>query len=174
MTHPAFQIRVATLADIPALAVFAAHNFSQTFTHYDAEDLCAHLEKTCSEAYFTAALNEPGTFIMIAEEAERLIGYTMVGKVMLPAPAPVATQACEIYRLYVDQDYRGKKIGQALITAALATPQARHAPEIYLSVWSQNHAARHFYAKHGFVTVGEYLYPVGKHLDQEMILCKAI
>ena len=168
------QIRVATPADIAALAEFAARNFSLTFTHYAPEDLQAHLEKTCSQTYFSAALQTPTTTIFVAYADGRLIGYSMVGRVMLPAPSPVDAKACEIYRLYVEPDYHGQKIGQALLTAALESPIARVAPAVYLSVWSENHKAQQFYAKHGFGAVGEYLYPVGGHLDQEIILRKVL
>lgn len=173
MTDASIQIRVATPADIAALAEFAARNFSLTFTHYTPEDLAAHLEKTCSEAYFAAALQTPTTTTLVATDNRRLIGYTMVGRVILPAPSPVDARACEIYRLYVAPEYHGQKIGQALLAAVFASPIARVAPAVYLSVWSENHKAQQFYAKQGFAAVGEYLYPVGAHLDQEIILCKS-
>ena len=41
---------------------------------------------------------------------------------------------------------------------------------LWIGVWSENHGAQRFYARHGFVHVGEYEFPVGRVRDREFIL----
>ena len=41
---------------------------------------------------------------------------------------------------------------------------------MWIGVWSENHGARRFYARHGFKKVGEYGFHVGDTIDQEYIL----
>jgi RimJ/RimL family protein N-acetyltransferase len=36
-------------------------------------------------------------------------------------------------------------------------------------VWSENHGAHRFYARHGFEFAGEYEFPVGEQRDREFM-----
>jgi RimJ/RimL family protein N-acetyltransferase len=48
--------------------------------------------------------------------------------------------------------------------------RARGAQELYLSVFTDNHRARRFYARYGFEEVGPYQFMVGTHADNDIIL----
>ncbi len=69
----------------------------------------------------------------------------------------------------------GRPIGQnqgidALLAEALAWLERDGPRALWISVWSENHGAQRFYARHGFLKVGEYEFPVGRVRDREFIL----
>ena len=49
-------------------------------------------------------------------------------------------------------------------------PQAEGPRDVWIGVWSENHGAQRFYARHGFEKVGEYGFTVGRTVDHEFIL----
>ncbi|MHB8105225.1 MAG: GNAT family N-acetyltransferase [Dehalococcoidales bacterium] len=64
---------------------------------------------------------------------------------------------CEIFGVYVRQDYRNKGIGKRLIEAALAEIQnLKGITKIKIGVNPTQKAAEHLYRKYGFKTVGRF------------------
>ena len=48
--------------------------------------------------------------------------------------------------------------------------RGRGAPEIYLSVFSENFEARRLYDRLGWEKVSEFIFPVGRHRDLEFLM----
>lgn len=156
----------ATPDHIPALARLAQQAFTETFGHlYSQENLAAHLNSSCSEAFFANALQQ-GDTILLACDGDTAVGYAKYGAVGLPVE--FHPEDAELHRLYVLQSHQGQGVGARLMDAALAAMSA--APVIYLGVWEENYKARKFYANYGFEDFGTYLYYVGRHVDNELIL----
>lgn len=84
---------------------------------------------------------------LIALDGAEVIGFLGYGNFR-----DAGSQAGEIYALYVLRDYYGTGIGQALMEAALSA--LADFPEIYLWVLAENHRAKAFYQKLGFVFDG--------------------
>jgi RimJ/RimL family protein N-acetyltransferase len=57
---------------------------------------------------------------------------------------------------------------------ALEEAARRGATRIYLTVFIENHRARRFYDRYGFVPVGRYDFMVGSHADEDIIMMKAL
>jgi ribosomal protein S18 acetylase RimI-like enzyme len=53
---------------------------------------------------------------------------------------------------------------------AISEARARGAGDLYLSVFTDNHRARRFYARYGFEFVSTYAFIVGNHADEDHIL----
>lgn len=157
----------AVPADVPALAALASATFRETFGHlYSHDDLEAHLAAKCSEAFFSAALEEPDTHILIAWEGSEPVGYIKWGALELPADAPPPGSR-EIHRLYVVASHQRSGLGRRLMEQAMLA--CADAPAIYLGVWEHNHKAQRFYAGYGFTHAGEHAYPVGTQIDRDLI-----
>jgi ribosomal protein S18 acetylase RimI-like enzyme len=162
-------IRRAEPADAAALSRLGRRTFSETFGHlYPPADLAAFLAEAHSQAFYAAALADPGQAAWIAEADGEAAGYALAGACALPHPD--VTPGCgELKRLYVLQGRRNGGLGGALAAAALdwlAAPGRR----LWVGVWSQNLGAQRLYARLGFEKAGEYLFPVGQARDQEFIL----
>ena len=165
-----FSIRRARPEDAGILSDVARDTFCAAFAHlYPPEDLEAFLESSYAPGAFAAALRDPATALWIAQaEDGRTAGYAQAGPCGLPHPE--VTPACgELKRLYLRPEFQNSGIGRELFGAALDW-LAAPGRSLWIGVWSQNHGAQRFYARHGFEKVGEYLLHVGKTRDQEFIL----
>lgn len=164
-------IRDAAPEDLPALVALSKKTFSDKFAHlYNPEDLSAFLEESHGEANYQGWLADPETLIRVAEDGRgRLKAYLLCSPLSLPADNALPG-AVELKRVYVDASLQGQGIGSRFIAEALDWARARGAPEIYLSVFSENYEAQRLYGRLGWEKVGEFIFPVGRHRDLEFLL----
>ena len=97
-----------------------------------------------------------------------LIGYVTACPAHLPHP-DVAPGDGEVQRLYILRGYQGGGRGILLLRTALEWLERDGPRTLWIGVWSENHGAQRFYARHGFEIVGEYSFMVGDHADREFI-----
>jgi diamine N-acetyltransferase len=171
MTHPLISYRDATPADGAVLGGIARATFIDTFgTLYGLEDLATFLEQGCDAAY-AAELADPDIAVRFALTGGTPIGFCKISALKLPAPDP-APGAAELRQLYIYKPWQGLGIADELTRWALDGARARGASELWLSVFTENHRARRFYARHGFAEVAPYHFMVGTQADED-ILCRA-
>jgi len=80
----------------------------------------------------------------------------------------------ELKQLYTAPDKTGSGIGAALMEWAEAQARQFGADEIQLSVWSGNHGAQRFYARHGFAKVADTEFWVGSQRDEEFLFARML
>lgn len=172
MTHPQIIYRDATPADGAVLAGIARATFIETFgTLYKLDDLNRFLAGY-SDASYAAELADDDVEVRFAELAPGVpIGFCKISSLKLPAPDPAAG-AAELRQLYIFKPWQGLGIADELTRWALGQARARSAPEIWLSVFTENAKARRFYARHGFHEICPYAFMVGDQADED-ILCRA-
>jgi ribosomal protein S18 acetylase RimI-like enzyme len=169
-TDSTAHIRRAEAGDASRLAELGAATFTETFGHlYPPEDLQAYLSSAHSVAAWTRTLADPQRAVWLAEVEHTPIGYVTLGPCKLPVENLEAT-AGEVQQLYVLARYHNLKIGSRLFARGLQWLQEQGRQPLYIGVWSENYGAQRFYARHGFVKVGDYGFPVGKTVDHEFIL----
>lgn len=157
-------------ADGPALAAMAERCFTDTFGHlYTSENLAAFVAMAYGADGLQAEISDPAITIRAARDGAAIAGYVKLGRVSLPAPAP-APDAIELRQLYILKPWQGSGLAQALMDWAIGTARSRGASEMYLSVYTDNHRARRFYERYGFVDVGPYLFMVGDHADEDRLM----
>lgn len=172
MTHPLISWRDATPADGAVLGGIARATFIDTFgTLYKLEDLADFLQQG-SDAAYAAELADPDIEVRFAETGGAPIGFCKISRLKLPAPDP-APNAAELRQLYIYKPWQGLGLADELTDWAKQRARARGATELWLSVFTDNHRARRFYARHGFVEVAPYHFMVGNQADED-ILCRAI
>ena len=155
-------------ADAAALDALFDESFTETFGHlYAPEDLSFFLSGFAVEDW-ERELGDPAFAFRIAEEDGRLAGYAKLGPVSLPVTP--AGSAAELSQLYLRKAWHGAGVAQALMDWTLEAARQRGAAELYLSVFTENHRARRFYARYGFEEVGPYIFMVGSHEDDDLIL----
>jgi diamine N-acetyltransferase len=79
----------------------------------------------------------------------------------------------EIERIYVLQEFQGKKVGQMLFGKAVEIAKQKNADYIWLGVWEKNIKAIRFYEKNGFVPFGKHLFKLGDD-EQTDIMMKLV
>lgn len=160
--------RDATLDDAQAVDALFRQGFIDTFGHiYDPKDLAAFFAGFTQEAW-RREIADPDFAFHLAEDDGVLAGYAKISSVTLPVEP--SGPAAELRQLYVLKRWHGGGIARVLMDWVIAEARGRGAEALYLSVFTDNHRARSFYARYGFEAVGPYVFMVGSHEDQDIIM----
>lgn len=162
------RYRDVTLADSALVAGLFARSFVETFGHlYAREDLDDFLSGVTAEA-FAAEIADPAFALRIAEADGEPVGFAKLGPPSLPVETPPGT--LELRQIYVLKPWQGQGVAQQLYDWAESQARARGATHLQLTVYVDNHRARRFYDRRGFVAVGRYDFMVGKQADEDIIM----
>jgi GNAT superfamily N-acetyltransferase len=162
------HFRDAEPDDAPALARLGARSFFETFGHlYDPADLALFLQSH-AVAEWRKELADPGYSVRLGEADGQLAAYAKVGPPSLPfQPRGAST---ELRQFYVLKPWHGTGAAEELMGWVLEEARRRRAEHLYLSVFTDNHRARRFYARYGFVEEGPYKFMVGNHADEDIVM----
>jgi GNAT superfamily N-acetyltransferase len=164
----AITYRNAAPEDAALMSRLGSRTFTETFGHlYKPDDLAAFL-LTHSEESWRAELSDPAFLVRLAEADGEPAGYAKLGPPTLPFEA--RGPSIELRQFYVLKPWHGTKVAPALMDWVIAEARSRGADDLYLSVFSDNHRARRFYARYGFEFVSNYAFIVGNHADEDHIL----
>ncbi|MEP0847908.1 MAG: GNAT family N-acetyltransferase [Phycisphaerae bacterium] len=173
---PPITIRAASAQDAPVLAPFAERVFRRTFERDPAHspaNMALHVSRSFSVAQLSAELARAETWYFVAERAGELLGYVKLERGPTPAcvtgPSPI-----ELARLYVDHAWHGRGVASRLMDHAFEHARRQGAQTIWLGVWRDNHRARRFYEKRGFVRVGEHPFLFGLEQQTDEVYARLI
>ena len=148
--RPAVAIRPATRTDVPALGRLAAL-LVRSHHELDPRRFIPATPRTEQGygAYLASQLDEPDVFVLVAERAGAVVGYTYAALegpdyMSLRGPAGV------LHDIVVDPEHRGGGVGRMLLDATLATLASRGAPRVVLSTAERNAAAQRLFERAGF------------------------
>lgn len=165
-----YRIRRATLDDAAPLADLAARTFTETFGHlYPPPDLRRFIDEAYSVEAQARTLGDADYAVWLLERDGVAVGHALAGPCGLPH-AEVAPGDGELKRLYVLREAQNGGQGGRLFQTALDWLLRDGPRTLWIGVWSENHGAQRFYARHGFVHVGDYDFVVGDTRDHEFIL----
>ena len=143
------------------LETFAASNSEENMTTYLAEGfstekLSTELHDAHSEFYFAILEN-------------KVIGYLKVN--FGPSQTDVKDdKSLEIERIYVLQEFLGKKVGQMLFDKAIQIAKQQDADYVWLGVWEHNPRAIQFYKKNGFVEFDRHIFHLGNDAQTDIMM----
>lgn len=168
-------VRRAVPDDANSLAALEARLFLQAFgpaNHPD--DLRLHLEQTFSPEKQLAEIADPARVVWIAEDGEgQAVGYAML-RVGDAEPVVVGQRPAEVQRIYADAEFHGRGVGAALMNACVERALALGCDVIWLGVWERNPRAIAFYQKMGFAAVGAHTFLLGRDLQQDLVMSRAL
>ena len=148
--RPAVAIRPATRADVPTLGRLAAL-LVRSHHDLDARRFIPATPRTEQGygAYLSSQLEEPDVFVLVAERAGEVVGYTYAALegpdyMSLRGPAGV------LHDIVVDPAHRGGGVGRMLLDATLELLTSRGAPRVVLSTAERNEAAQRLFERAGF------------------------
>lgn len=160
--------RAGTAGDVEAIDRIYRTSFCDTFAHlYSRENLQAFLAQFTPERW-RSELADPDFAFRIAEDGGGPIGYVKIGPISLPAEPRVP--ALELKQLYLLKSWHGVGAAKELMQWSSDEALRRGAEELYLSVYVDNHRARRFYERCGFIFHAPYTFMVGDHADQDLIM----
>jgi diamine N-acetyltransferase len=168
-------VRRATVDDAAMLAVLEARLFVQAFgPANDPDDIRMHLLETFSPEKQLAEIADPARALWIAEDGEgHAVGYAML-RVGNMEPGVVGERPAEVQRIYADATWHGRGVGAALMRACIDRAIASGCDVIWLGVWERNPRAIAFYGKMGFKTVGRHTFMLGRDLQHDLVMARAL
>lgn len=171
---PAVTVRRATLADAAAVAALAAKTFEETFAADNRpEDMAAHLATAYGVPQQAAEIADPDYVTLLAFADGTLAAFAQVRRKTPPA-CVTGDGPIEIHRFYVDQPWHGRGVARPLMDASVEAVRGFGGRTAWLSVWERNPRAQAFYAKAGFVRVGEADFWVGPDRQTDHILALTV
>jgi len=162
-----------TTRDAAVIADLFQTSFTETFGHlYAAENLALFLSGK-TPAAFAEELANPAFHFQLAQDADGIaVGFVKLGPPDFPVETPPATIA--LRQIYVLESATGQGIGARLMDWANDRARSVGATHLQLSVYIDNHRARGVYIKRGFTEIGSYIFMVGNHADEDIIMRVAL
>lgn len=165
-----FEIKKIGLDQLVPLQEIGRKTFYDTFFESDSEEsMKTYLATSFSTQKLTAELENPHSEFYLATQNEVVIGYLKINF----GPAQTELQdgnSLEIERIYVLQDYHGKKVGQLLFEKAIAIAKDNSCSYVWLGVWEENHRALQFYSKNGFVAFDKHIFVFGDEAQTDIMM----
>ena len=156
------------------LCALAERTFVETFGHlYPPQDLADYLASAYPPELQRRQLQSGDYAAWLLEVGGEPVGFAFAGPCGLPH-AEVQPGDLELKRLYLRRSQQNGGWGAKLFAEAEDWMRRNGPAAIWIGVWSGNEGAQRFYARHGYLKAGEYLYPVGEARDLEFILRKSL
>ena len=173
------KIRRAEIRDAASLSELGAMTFRDTFEAENSrEDMARYLTDAFTPEVQATEITDPAGIVLLAEHDGESGDATLVGYAhLVSGKVPEAVQGrapLELKRLYVARAWHGRGVAQALMQAAIDAARARGAQTLWLGVWERNSRALAFYAKYGFVRVGEHTFVLGADAQTDWVLARPI
>jgi ribosomal protein S18 acetylase RimI-like enzyme len=164
------EIKKAYLSDIEILQKIGKQTFIETFAAVNTpENMANYLEESFNTNQLTTELNNPDSQFYLAILENEVIGYLKInfGKAQTES---INDNALEIHRIYVLQQFHGKKIGQLFVDKVLEIVNEYPAEYIWLGVWEENHRAIAFYTKNGFAEFDKHIFTLGDDVQTDLLM----
>ena len=173
-------VRLATADDAENLGVMASAVFVDTFgAGRKPETMAAYLAQAFHPVKLSRELADTKNRFLLAvtsSNTEEIIGYTKLRFAgggeppCVTGPLPVA----ELERFYVRHHWHGTGVADTLMEASLQAAGAQGIKTLWLGVYEDNPRARRFYARWGFVDVGEHVFLFGDEEETDRVMMRFV
>ena len=168
------NVRIATPADAAIVSELARRTFYDTFAaSNDTADMALYLAGAYSIDIQTRELNDRDVTTLLVEDVGTAIAYAMLRTGHVPE-CVMGPDPMELWRFYLDRAWHGQGIAALLMDRVKIAARERAAKTLWLGVWERNDRARAFYAKCGFVDVGEHIFLFGTDPQTDRIMVTAL
>lgn len=165
-----FSIKKVNKTEVEQLQSLSRQTFAETFSDSNSkENMNKYLAENLSIEKLSEELNNENAHFFFIKDGERNIGYLKLN--MGPSQTEMKDEtALEIERIYVIQEYQGKKVGQQLYEKAIQVAKEKKAQYVWLGVWEENHKAIQFYKKNGFEVFDQHVFVLGDEKQTDLMM----
>lgn len=164
------EIIPAISEDVLQLQSIGRETFSQAFSGINTEEnMSKYLNESFSIEQLSGELNNELSQFYFARLNNEVIGYIKLNT----GEAQKENQndnALEIERIYVLQDFYGKKVSQLLYLKAIEVAEEMAVDYVWLGVWEKNFRAIAFYNKNGFVPFDQHVFMLGDDRQLDILM----
>jgi ribosomal protein S18 acetylase RimI-like enzyme len=177
MRAMSITVRRAAEDDAAELAAVAAVTFPLACPpSADPADIAAAIAANLSERRFAEYLSDPDSAVLVATDAGRIIGYTMlihgVGEDTDVAASVPQRPAVELSKMYVLPVHHSSGVAAELMRCGIAWAADSGAAAVWLGVNGKNERAQRFYAKHGFRVAGTRRFRLGDSYEDDLVMVR--
>lgn len=156
--------------DVTQLQAISKQTFFATFSDSaSADDMAHYLEEGFSLEKLTIELNNRDSEFYFVKQDNQVIGYLKLN-FELSQTEHQDSKAMEIERIYVLEEFHGKKIGLKLYNQALKIALQRNIDYIWLGVWENNIKALNFYKQQGFFEFDQHIFKLGNDKQTDLLM----
>jgi ribosomal protein S18 acetylase RimI-like enzyme len=164
------KIRRISTDDVLALQKISIQTFTETFTLGNTEEnLKTYLDNSFTFSKLMDEVNNSYSEFYFAESECDVIGYLKLNFGNSQTELK-DNKAIEIERIYVLQEFHGKKVGQILYEKAIEIAKLNDAEYVWLGVWEENPRAISFYKKNGFVEFDKHIFKMGNEEQTDIMM----
>lgn len=161
-------------SEIQELQKIGRQTFSETFSSVNSdENMIKYLDEGFSVEKLSAELADENAQFYFAKLNDKIIGYLKLnfGESQTELKD---NKALEIERIYVINEFHGKKVGQILYDKAIKIAKDKKVNYVWLGVWENNERAIKFYKKNGFVEFDKHIFKLGNDEQTDIMMKKSI
>ena len=163
-------IRKASPSEIVELQKIGRQTFYETFSASNsAHNMEKYLEEGFSTGKLAAELADRNSQFFFAELDNQIIGYLKLNSGSSQTELK-NEKSLEIERIYVLQEFQGRKVGQLLLEKALKVAYHLNADFVWLGVWEENTKAINFYTKNGFIEFDRHIFRLGDARQTDLLM----
>ncbi len=170
MDNNIIELAKITAADINELRELSKQTFLETFAASNTkEDMQHYLDTNFTDEKLSNEIKNQYAEFYVAGIDNKAAGYLKIN--FGPAQTELQdNQALEIERIYVLQEFHGKKVGQLLFDKALQIAKENRLDYLWLGVWEKNTRALKFYEKNGFIPFGSHIFKLGNDAQTDILM----
>jgi len=155
------EIRKVNLRDVDQLQKIGNRTFIQSYaSDMGEEHIKEYLKNAFSIEKLKAELIDKNSEFYFAELEGNVIGYLKINFGQSQTEIN-GKKSLEIERIYVLNEFHGKKVGQVFFEKVIEISKRKNAIYVWLGVWEKNPRAIRFYEKNGFVEFDKHIYKMG-------------
>jgi diamine N-acetyltransferase len=156
-----FKIKECSLEDIEKVKYISEKTFYETFSDENTEeDMENYLKENFSYDKMTSEISNTYSKFYIVECDNEVVAYMKINFDKAQTEEG-HNNTIEIQRIYVLENFKGKRIGKELIERAIEIGKDNKVDYIWLGVWEHNTKAIGFYEKIGFKKFDTHIFKLG-------------
>ena len=161
-----FVIKECSLEDIENVKYISEKTFYETFSEDNTEEnMENYLKENFSYDKMTSEISNTYSKFYIVESNDEVVAYMKINFDKAQTEEGY-DNTLEVQRIYVLEDFKGKRIGKALIQKAIEIGKESNVDYLWLGVWEHNIKAIGFYEKLGFKKFDTHIFKLG---DDEQV-----
>ena len=168
------EIRKITLAHVEQLQQIGRQTFIETFREINTEEnMTKYLDESFNISRLIGEIQNLNSEFYFAVVDAKVVGYLKINRGDAQTELK-SDNTLELERIYVLNEFQGKKVGQTLFNKAFQLAEQSKVDYLWLGVWEENHKALKFYAKNGFTAFNKHVFVLGDSIQTDIMMKRQI